>query len=118
MNLSLSRLPLPLSQVAQRHAKSWLEEEEDSARLKRLRALVSLFALYATALLAVILISDGADIGCILAGIAGHVLYASGKTALAWREASWLERARARVAKRMAQRPYRFALNVAREDAR
>jgi len=109
MNLSLSRLPLPLSQVARtpRHTtKSWLEDEEDSARLKRLRALVSLFALYATALLAVILISDGADIGCILAGIAGHVLYASGKTALAWREASWLERARARVAKRMAQRPY------------
>ncbi len=73
---------------------------DEAARVRQLRALLSLLALYATALLVVILLSDGADIGCILAGIGGHVLYASVKTALAWREASWLEEARVRVVRR------------------
>lgn len=96
MNLSLptSRvraLPIPPSPY---------EIDEDSGRVRQLRALLSLFALYAMALLAVILLSDGADIGCILAGIGGHVLYASAKTALAWRDATWLEAARARVVRR------------------
>ena len=72
-------------------------DDEETGRVRQLRALLSLFALYAAALLAVILLSDGADIGCILAGIGGHVLYASAKTALAWREATWFEAARARV---------------------
>ncbi len=76
------------------------EIDADAGRVRQLRSLLSLFALYAAALLGVILLSDGADIGCILAGIGGHVLYASGKTALAWREASWLEAARARVLRR------------------
>jgi len=71
--------------------------DDDGARLRQLRALLSLLVLYTGALLFVILLSDGADIGCILAGIGGHVLYAGGKTALAWREASWIEAARARV---------------------
>ena len=95
MNLSLptSRLrALPIT-------PSPYEIDADAARLRQLRALLSLFALY-TGLLAVILLSDGADIGCILAGIGGHVLYASGKTALAWREATWLEAARVRVLRR------------------
>ncbi|MBX3217759.1 MAG: hypothetical protein KF850_37480 [Labilithrix sp.] len=69
---------------------------DDELRLRHVRALVGLFALYAGALVVVMLLSDGADIGCILAGIAGHVLYATAKTAVAWREASWIEAARAR----------------------
>jgi hypothetical protein len=69
----------------------------DAGRVRQLRELLSLFAVYATALLAVLVLSDGGDIGCILAGIGGHVLYASVKTARSWREASWLEAARARV---------------------
>jgi hypothetical protein len=77
---------------------------EDTTRIERLRSLLSLFALYAAALLAVIVLSDGADIGCILAGIAGHVLYASAKTAHAWREASWLDAARQRLYRRRLQR--------------
>lgn len=96
MNLSL-----PTSRVrALSIPRSPYEIDEDSGRVRQLRALLSLFALYATALLAVILLSDGADIGCILAGIGGHVLYASAKTALAWRDATWLEAARARVVRR------------------
>lgn len=72
-------------------------ETTDTAQIRRLRSLLSLFALYAAALFVVILFSDGPDIGCILTGIAGHVLYASGKTALAWREATWLEAARTKI---------------------
>jgi hypothetical protein len=97
MNLSLptSRVrALPISQAA---APAGHVVDDDAGRIRQLRALLSLLVLYAAALLFVILLSDGADIGCILTGIGGHVLYASGKTALAWREASWLEAARARV---------------------
>ena len=96
MNLSL-----PTSRVrALPIAPSPHEIDGDAGRVRQLRALLSLFALYTAALLMVILLSDGADIGCILAGIGGHVLYASGKTALAWREATWLEAARMRVLRR------------------
>ena len=70
---------------------------EETARVRRLRALLALFALYAGSLLSVILISDGADIGCILAGIAGHVLYATYRMVATWRDASWLEHARLRM---------------------
>ena len=76
--------------------------DEDVHRLRQLRTLISLLALYAAVLLVVMLLSDGPVIGCILAGIAGHVLYASVKTALAWREAAWLEAARARLCRQRA----------------
>jgi hypothetical protein len=56
-----------------------------------------LFALYAATLLAVTLVSDGADVGCILAGISGHVFYATFRLVGAWRDATWLDHARARV---------------------
>jgi len=70
---------------------------EEAARVRRLRSLLALFALYAGSLLSVILISDGADIGCILAGIAGHVLYATHRMFASWRDTSWLEHARLRM---------------------
>jgi hypothetical protein len=63
---------------------------EELAHLRRLRALLGLFALYATALMMVMLLSDGADVGCILAGIAGHVFYATHRIVTSWRDASWL----------------------------
>src|SRR5262249_15236729 len=69
---------------------------EETARLRRLRSLLALFALYAAALLAVIVLSDGADVGSILAGIAGHVLFASSRLASAWRDASWMDEMRGR----------------------
>ena len=105
MNLSLPTgrtRALPLSPV---HGQAQMPSPpeppslavEDVGRLRQLRGLLALLTLYAAALLVVLLLSEGADIGCILAGIGGHVLYASGKTALAWREAAWLEAARARV---------------------
>ena|SRR5436190_592849 len=75
---------------------------DEPARVRSLRALLALFALYAGALLVVILISDGADIGCILAGIAGHVLYATHRMVGTWRDASWIENARLRVQTRRA----------------
>jgi hypothetical protein len=92
MNLTLANartavLPLP-------------GEEDDSGHVRRLWSLLSLFSLYAAALFIVMLVSDGPDIGCILMGIAGHVVYASGKTALAWREATWMDAARARLRQR------------------
>jgi len=93
MNLPLSSTPVRALPAT----PSSYELDGDGGRVRQLRALLSLLALYAAALLVVILLSDGADIGCILAGIGGHVLYASAKTALAWREATWLEAARVRV---------------------
>jgi hypothetical protein len=72
----------------------------ETAHVRRMWSLLSLFCLYATALFVVILVSDGPDIGCILMGIAGHVVYASAKTARLWREAVWLDRARLRVSAR------------------
>jgi hypothetical protein len=112
MNLSLSHLrvhPAPAREEPrrQRAAAATIAIEQialestDTAQIRRLRSLLSLFALYAAALFVVILFSDGPDIGCILTGIAGHVLYASGKTAVAWREATWLEAARLRIRSRI-----------------
>src|SRR4051812_33339185 len=87
MNLSLPNVRLPaLGRSGELHAL-----EDEGAQMRRLRSLLSLFALYAAALLFVSLLSDGADIGCILAGVAGHVFYASGKGAIAWRDASLLD---------------------------
>jgi hypothetical protein len=74
----------------------WLSHEEAS-RLRRLRSLLALFALYAAALLAVTLLSDGADVGCVLAGISGHVMYATLRLVAEWRDAAWLDHARRRV---------------------
>jgi hypothetical protein len=75
----------------------WATHHDEAARLRRLRSLFVLFALYATTLFVVTLVSDGADVGCILAGISGHVFYATFRLVGAWREATWLDHARARV---------------------
>jgi hypothetical protein len=74
--------------------------EEDAARARQFRSLLSLLALYTTALVAVVVLPDGADIGCILGGIAGHMLYAGAKLALEWRDASSLAYARGRILRR------------------
>jgi hypothetical protein len=71
---------------------------EDAARLRRLRSLLALFALYALALMAVSFMSDGADIGCVLAGISGHVFYSTFRLVGMWRDDAWLDHARARLA--------------------
>lgn len=64
---------------------------DESRRHRRLHSLLCLFALYGCALLVVVMTSDGADIGCILAGIAAHVVYATRRIAITWRDAAWLE---------------------------
>jgi hypothetical protein len=97
MNLSLSNVrvrpvDLPLVPPAAEQATV-----DDSAHARHLRSLRSLFVLYASVLCFVVLFFDGADLGCILSGIAGHVLWASARTAFVWRDASWLERAREHV---------------------
>ena len=92
MNHALS----PVPSIASRRVLARASADE-SARLKRLRSLLALFSLYAGALLAVIVVSDGADVGCILAGISGHVLYATYRMVTSWRDASWLEHARGRI---------------------
>ncbi len=89
---SLSQLALDRSG----HVPEWLVHEE-AARLRRLRTLLALFALYAAALLAVTLLSDGADVGCVLAGISGHVMYATLRLVSEWRDAAWLDHARRRL---------------------
>lgn len=96
MNLSLPTLRT-LSLEAPRGVGS---ASEETAHVRRLWSLVTLLGLYATALLVVLLVSDGPDVGCILMGIAGHVLYASAKMAQAWREATWMEDARFRLYRR------------------
>ncbi len=70
---------------------------DEALRVRRLRSLLALFVLYAFSLLSVIVMSDGADVGCILAGIAGHVLYATHRLVATWRDDCWLEDARARM---------------------
>lgn len=75
---------------------AWMNHEE-AVRLRRLRSLLGLFSLYAAALLVVVTLSDGADIGCILGGIAGHALYAAHRIVSSWRDATWLEDAKART---------------------
>lgn len=98
MNHALSRLPslTQRSVSLSEKADDWANSDE-AARLRRLRSLLALFSLYAGALLAVIVLSDGADVGCILAGIAGHVLYATWRMVTSWRDATWLEEARERI---------------------
>ena len=80
-------------------------DHDDAARLKRLWSLLGLFALYAVALLAVVVVSDGADVGCILGGIAGHVLFATHRIISSWRDAAWLEDAKLRAVTRRRLRP-------------
>jgi hypothetical protein len=79
---------------------TWTTHEEN-ARLGRLRSLLGLFSLYAASLLIVVVVSDGADIGCILGGIAGHVLYATLRIVASWRDAAWLEGAKLRSVSRL-----------------
>lgn len=83
--------------------QSWAIHD-DAARLSRLRSMLGLFSLYAAALLAVVLVSDGADVGCILGGIAGHVLYATHRIVSSWRDAAWLEDAKHRLCVRPSAR--------------
>jgi hypothetical protein len=99
MNLSLPTHSGFSNAARRHHAPAGSVRESDCAYVRRLRSLLSLFALYAGALFAVIVFSDGPDIGCILMGIAGHVIYASVKTALVWREAAWFEQVQLRVRK-------------------
>jgi hypothetical protein len=73
---------------------------EHEVRSRRVRSLLALFSLYAVALVAVLALPDAADIGCILAGVAGHVLYATARTVTSWRDASWLDQARERASVR------------------
>jgi hypothetical protein len=117
MNLSLASVRALTAEVGSQRATESREqrEQEESAQVRRLWSLVSLLALYAAALLLVLLVSDGPDIGCILMGIAGHVLYASGKTAHAWREAAWLDCARSRVAVLQQRRRLQSVREVGRE---
>lgn len=73
---------------------------DEQRRVRRLRSLLALFVLYAVALVAVMAVSDGADVGCILAGIAGHVVFAMARLLQVWRDDCWLEDAGARVRRR------------------
>ncbi len=79
---------LPTSRVA---AVSAGVGGDDLGRLRRLQSLLALLSLYAAALLVVIAFSDGADIGCILGGIAGHVLYATHRMAVSFRDDAIIE---------------------------
>ena len=78
-------------------SRGYEQDVEEILRVRRMRSLLALFGLYAFALLAVMTVSDGADIGCILAGIAGHVLWATHRMIVSWRDAAWIETARARL---------------------
>jgi hypothetical protein len=98
--------PARSSRSAERAAPSRATEtawttHEENARLRRLRSLLGLFSLYAAALLVVVAVSDGADIGCMLGGIAGHVLYATLRIVSSWRDAAWLEDAKVRSVSRL-----------------
>jgi hypothetical protein len=97
MNHALSPLPSIRQRSVSLSAPIDWANSDEAARLRRLRSLLALFSLYAGALLAVIVLSDGADVGCILAGIAGHVFYATYRMVTSWRDASWLEHARERA---------------------
>ncbi len=45
--------------------------------------------------------SEGADIGCVLGGIGAHVVYTTMRLVAVWRDAAWLEDAKARILARM-----------------
>lgn len=111
MNQALSpisfTMPAAGTQVARaprRAARSAWSRHEDGARVRRMRSLLGLFALYATALLVVVMVSEGADIGCILGGIAGHVLYATQRVVRSWRDAASLEDAKTRALRSLGPR--------------
>lgn len=76
--------------------------EDDTGRTRQFRSLLSLLALYVVALVAVIVLPDAVDIGCILGGIAGHMFYAATKLAWQWRDASSLAYAKGRLRHRYA----------------
>src|SRR5690348_13380708 len=104
MNQALSptsfTMPIAGPRVApaqRRSVRSSWSRHEDTARLRRLHSLLALFALYAASLLIVVMVSEGADIGCILGGIAGHVLYAAHRFVGCWRDAASLEDAKHRA---------------------
>jgi hypothetical protein len=59
--------------------------------------LLALFALYAAVLLVVVIVSDGADTGCILGGIVAHAVVASRRVVACWRDAAELEAAKLRA---------------------
>lgn len=94
----LERAPSPPRAALAATARSAWSAHEEMARLRRLHSLLGLFALYAVALLTVVVVSEGADIGCILGGIALHVFYAAHRVAGSWRDAASLEDAKARAA--------------------
>ncbi len=72
--------------------------DDEGSRVRQLRSLVVLFGLYSCVLgFVVVFVTDGADIGSVLAGIAGHAIYASVRGVSTWREASWLDAVRARM---------------------
>lgn len=71
--------------------------KRDVSRAKRIRSLAALFGLYTVALVGVMTLSDGADIGCILAGIAAHVFYATVQLVNTWRDDAWTAHKKARI---------------------
>lgn len=99
MSASVSSLPIHSAPQAHAAQSPRSPSASEPTQLRHLQSLVTLIMLYAGTLLFVSVVSDSADVGCIFAGIAGHVLWATGKTALAWREASWIDAARHRVAR-------------------
>lgn len=91
-----TRAPLPISRRTSCSRREAWASHDEAVRLRRLRSLLGLFSLYAVALLAVLGVSDGADVGCILAGVAGHVLYATHRILASWHVAACLEHAKLR----------------------
>lgn len=93
--LPVAHAPHPAQAVLAGRSDAWNSHDE-SSRLRRLRSLLGLFTLYGGALMVVLAVSDGADVGCILVGIAAHVLYATHRIGASWRYAAWLEGAKER----------------------
>lgn len=76
--------------------------DEETRRTRQLRSMLTLALLYITALVAVIVLPESADIGCILGGLAGHTLYAFASLSLKWRDDASLAYARGRLRHRLA----------------
>lgn len=91
----------PSARQTRRASRDAWTSHDDAARNRRLRALFGLLSLYTAALLVVIALSDGADLGCILVGVAAHSLYAAHRTFASWRDAAQLEDAKARTVARL-----------------
>jgi hypothetical protein len=96
--------PSVRSAPARQGIAGWTRYEE-TARIRRTRSLLGLFVLYAAALLVVVTLSEGADIGCILGAIAGHVVYALRRVGASWRDAAALHAAKARFVSLRRRRP-------------